>query len=273
MRLSAAHIFGPELTIVGLFETALTYNGGVKIILSPSLSMKEDDTHGFEMTQPLFQSESQILRHQLLSLTTEQLQKAWQCSDPLFKKLLAQMEPERRGYLQAPTPALLAFDGVVFSAMVPKVFTDAQWKYVNEHLRIVSGMYGLLRPLDGIRPYRLEMKNRIPFSLYEFWKEKPATALEDSIIINLASEEYARLIRAHLKNARMIEVDFQEFKPDGKLKKSSVHLKQARGAMVRWMAEHSIETPEDLIRFDEMGYSFDENLSGDDHLIFTRRLS
>lgn len=234
--------------------------------------MKEDSCHSFELTTPRFEQEADQLSAQLLSLNPDQLQSVYGCSDKMLHKILEQMEPERNGIHAAPTPALLAFDGVVFDAMAPEVFTDQQWNYVNDHLRIVSGKYGLLRPLDGIRPYRLEMKNRIPFSLYEFWKEKPALALEDSVIVSLASEEYAKLIRSHLGNGRMVEVDFIEFNADGRQKKSSVHLKQARGAMVRWMAENGIEQPEDLIHFNEMGYAYNPKASDPDHLTFARIL-
>ena len=163
------------------------------------------------------------------------------------------------------TPAILSYSGIQYQYMAPHVFTDDQMKYIQEHLYILSGFYGLLRPLDAITPYRLEMQTKCPFSLYEFWKEDLAKQVDEPIL-NLASEEYAKIIR---KYKPLVDVRFIE--ENGKEK--GVYAKMARGAMVRYLAENKIEHIKDIASFNELDYVFDASQSTEKLYIFQKKLS
>lgn len=241
------------------------YNGSMKILLSPAKKMRICDDHPFALSAPLFMEEHDSLMEHLLSLPPADLQKVWKVSDALFEKNLQALQAWKQKTAPA-TPALLSYDGIAFQTMAPSVFDEAQWDYVNAHLRILSAAYGLLRPLDAICGYRLEMQQKIPFSLYEFWGCRPAEALEDDVIVNLASKEYSRLISAWKP---VIDVRFFE-EEQGKRREKGVYAKMARGAMVRWMAANRIENPEGMKAFDELGYTFDPEASGPFEYVFVR---
>ena len=142
---------------------------------------------------------------------------------------------------------------------------DDQIKYIQEHLYIISGFYGLLKPLDAITPYRLEMQTKCPFSLYDFWKDDLSNQIDEPIL-NLASEEYAKTIR---KYKPLIDVRFVE--ENGKEK--GVYAKMARGAMVRYLAENQIENIKDITQFSDLGYTFDASQSTEKNYIFKKKLS
>ena len=146
--------------------------------------------------------------------------------------------------------------------MAPGVFTNDELDYVQEHLRILSGFYGVLRPFDGVTPYRLEMQARLKIGeakdLYSYWGDSIAKNLlsETDCILNLASQEYSRCVSAHLTDGvQFITCLFCERK-NGKLIEKGTLCKMARGEMVRYMAEHQIETAEKIKAFDRLGYRF-----------------
>lgn len=148
------------------------------------------------------------------------------------------------------TPAILAFSGIQYQYMAPDIFTQPALDYIQKNLRILSGFYGMLRPFDGVCPYRLELNTKMigfrDYSLYHFWCDDIANSLfkEDDIVINLASKQYMRLIKPYLnEKRRMITIDFQELK-NGEWKTVGVHAKMARGEMVRFMAENQIKIPQ-----------------------------
>ncbi|MGM9613367.1 MAG: peroxide stress protein YaaA, partial [Butyricicoccus sp.] len=160
------------------------------------------------------------------------------------------------------TPAILAYEGIQYQYMAPGVFTYDELDYVQEHLRILSGFYGVLRPFDGVTPYRLEMQSRLSIGnakdLYGFWGSRIAEALyaETGCILNLASKEYNRCVSRFVPgHARFVTVLFCERK-GGKLIEKGTMCKMARGEMVRYMAENRIETPEQIQSFDRQGYRF-----------------
>ena len=160
--------------------------------------------------------------------------------------------------------------------MAPGVFTGQAFAYVQEHLRILSGFYGILKPFDGVTPYRLEMQAKLRVGeckdLYAYWGDSLAKVLfaETDCIVNLASKEYSICISKHLPaNVRFITSIFGEEK-DGKIIEKGTMCKLARGEMVRYMAENRIEEPEQLKAFDRRNYRFDEKRSDDKLFLFIR---
>ncbi len=179
-------------------------------------------------------------------------------------------------YLALCTPALLAYEGIQYQYMAPQVFVERQWDYAEKHLRILSGFYGILRPLDGVLPYRLEMQARLSVDgkkdLYAYWGDRICQALirEASVVVNLASKEYSRVIEKYLpEQVQYVTCIFGEL-IQGKVKVKGTQAKMARGEMVRWMAEHQVEEPEKLREFDGLGYRYEPELSDGDNLVFLK---
>ena len=235
----------------------------MKIIISPAKKMKIIDDVVTQCTTPLFLLKTTKLLHHLQSLDYEELKSYLKCSDTIAKTTYEQFQ--NMNLDKNCTPAILSYSGIQYQYMAPHVFTDDQMKYIQEHLYILSGFYGLLRPLDAITPYRLEMQTKCPFSLYDFWKEDLAKQIDEPIL-NLASEEYAKTIR---KYKPLVDVRFIE--ENGKEK--GVYAKMARGAMVRYLAENEIEDIKDITSFNELDYVFDASQSTEKLYIFQKKLS
>jgi len=176
------------------------------------------------------------------------------------------------------TPAILAYEGIQYQYMAPNVFTDQALEYVQEHLRILSGFYGIVKPLDGVVPYRLEMQAKLSVDgakdLYAYWGDRLALQLasETDCIVNLASKEYSLSVSKHLPaNVRMITCVFGEEK-DGKIIEKGTMCKMARGEMVRFMAEHRIEHVEEIRTFDRLGYRYAEDRSDENTYVFVKEI-
>ena len=171
---------------------------------------------------------------------------------------------------------LLAYDGLVFKNIKAEEFTSEDFDFANNHVRILDAFYGIVNPLDGVLPYRLEMQYKININdknLYKFWGDKLYKKLysEDKVIINLASEEYAKAVRGFLdKDDIFIDIDFKIHK-DGKLKTMATYAKMARGQMIKYIIENKINNPEDLKDFTFNGYKFDHNLSTNKKFVFIRQ--
>lgn len=171
---------------------------------------------------------------------------------------------------------LLAYDGLVFKNIKAEEFTSEDFDFANNHVRILDAFYGIVNPLDGVLPYRLEMQYKININdknLYKFWGDKLYKKLysEDKVIINLASEEYAKAVRGFLdKDDIFIDIDFKIHK-DGKLKTMATYAKMARGQMIKYIIENKINNPEDLKDFTFNGYKFDHNLSTNKKYVFIRQ--
>ncbi|MBA2778230.1 peroxide stress protein YaaA [Billgrantia kenyensis] len=177
-------------------------------------------------------------------------------------------------------PAAQAFQGDVYVGLEATSFSDADNAFAQQHLRILSGLYGLLRPLDLIQPYRLEMGTRLSNpagkDLYAFWQDTLTQALDDAIadsgskvLVNLASNEYFKAINARQLGARVITPVFKDEK-NGKFKIISFYAKKARGLMAAWMIRQRLDDPEQLKAFDVAGYAFNPAMSEGDTLVFTR---
>lgn len=171
---------------------------------------------------------------------------------------------------------ILAYDGLVFKNIKAEEFTSEDFDFANNHVRILDAFYGIVNPLDGVLPYRLEMQYKININdknLYKFWGDKLYKKLysEDKVIINLASEEYAKAVRGFLdKDDIFIDIDFKIHK-DGKLKTMATYAKMARGQMIKYIIENKINNPEDLKDFTFNGYKFDHNLSTNKKYVFIRQ--
>ena len=246
----------------------------MKIIISPDKQMNHDAEEPGYAHLPVFLREAQQLLEYLRGLSYEALKKLLCTNDRIaalnFER--CRVMDLRRGL----SPALLAYDGIQYKYMAPQVFERPYFDYVEDHLRILSGFYGILRPLDGVVPYRLEMQAKLKTdfcsSLYDFWGSKPYSELtkEAGVILNLASGEYSRVIEKHLDpRVAYITCTFGQWE-DGKVKEKGVYVKMARGEMVRFMAENAIEEPEEVKRFDRLGYSYRDDLSSPKNYVFLK---
>ncbi len=177
--------------------------------------------------------------------------------------------------------AVLAFKGDVYTGLDVDSFTSADFKYAQAHLRILSGLYGLLRPLDLMQPYRMEMGRKIEtergHNLYQFWREKITDGLNKQLqrlksryLINLASQEYFKSIESRRLIAEIITPEFREWK-GGQYRMIGVYAKQARGRLSRFIIRNRLTEPEAMQGFDADGYRFNDKLSSDAKLVFTRR--
>ena len=178
--------------------------------------------------------------------------------------------------------AIMSFNGDVYAGLDARSLSARQIDYAQQHLRILSGLYGLLRPLDRMHPYRLEMGTRLKNprgnNLYAFWGDSVTQALNAQLaqtrataLVNLASEEYFKSVKPTLLDAPVITPVFEDWK-NGKYKIISFFAKRARGLMARYAAEHGVKKPERLKDFDVDGYAFDEAASGERNWVFRRRV-
>ena len=199
---------------------------------------------------------------------------------------IAELNVERFSQWKLPfTPenskqAVLAFKGDVYAGLDAPALSENRLAYVQSHLRILSGLYGLLRPLDLMQPYRLEMGLKLTTNkgenLYQFWGEKITNALnvllteqEESVLINLASNEYFKSVKKKNLDGRIITPEFKDWK-NGQYKMISFFAKKARGLMVRYAIDHNIEKAEVLQNFNYDGYHFNPELSKADNWVFSR---
>ncbi len=255
----------------------------MKIIISPAKKMNQNTDDLPHRHLPEFLSRAEMLRDYLRGLSYEDLKKLLRCNDQIARlnyERFADMDLQNRL-----TPAILAYEGIQYQYMAPAVFTENAFDYAEKHLRILSGFYGVLRPFDGVTPYRLEMqaglKTDFCSSLYDFWKGDIAQSLlqegedaggrgGDQCILNLASEEYAKAVRPWLpKQVRFITPVFGEL-VNGKVKEKGVYVKMARGEMVRYMAENQLDDVGQIREFDRLGYRFSESFSGEDTFVFIK---
>ena len=244
----------------------------MKIIIAPAKIMKIDRDSFPIQSKPQFLDKTRILERFLKSRSNEQLKDLWHASENVTKQSILQLE--NMNLDERLTPAILAFSGIQYQYMSPDLFTQPALDYIQKNLRILSGFYGMLRPFDGVCPYRLELNTKMvgfrDYSLYHFWGSDIAENLfqEDNIVIDLASKQYTRLVKPYLSQGRqLITVDFQELKND-KWKTVGVHAKMARGEMVRYIAEKQIKNPTDLQDFNDFEFQFEPDVSTKDHYVF-----
>ena len=248
----------------------------MKIILSPAKKMKVDTDSIDTMSSPVFLEKTEEILGWMQGRTEEELKKLWKCNDKITTENIERIKT--MNFQKQLTPAVLAYEGIAYQYMAPAVFEIQQFEYLQNHLRILSAFYGILKPMDGVTPYRLEMQAKVGIgdakNLYEYWGELLyRSVIDDSrIIINLASKEYSKCIEKYLTpQDRYITIVFCELSGD-KLVTKGTYAKMARGEMVRFIAENNIENPVEIQKFDRLGYSFRSDLSSDSEYVFERKI-
>lgn len=252
----------------------------MKIVISPAKSLNfESDLPTKNFSEASFLKEARQIHRVLKKMKPKDLSKLMDISDNL-----SELNWERNQSWKTPftpdnsRPAIFAFDGEVYTGVDAYTIPMDKMEDLQSRLFILSGLYGLLKPLDLIQAYRLEMGTSIAIgeskNLYAFWKTKITKALNKSVakgefLLNLASTEYFSAIDTKLLKAKVITPEFKDYK-DGKLKMISFFAKKARGLMVRYIIDTNAQTIADLKAFNYEGYAFDANLSSDSKLVFTR---
>ncbi|MFK7032788.1 peroxide stress protein YaaA [Flavobacterium oreochromis] len=252
----------------------------MKIIISPAKSLDfEKKLPTDQFTQPSFLNKSKEIIEVLKQLTPNDLSNLMKISPAL-----GALNWNRNQEFQIPftqknaRPAVYAFNGDVYQGLDAYSISEQKIDQLQDKLRILSGQYGLLKPLDLIQPYRLEMGTKLGIgnkkNLYEYWKETLTETLNnelkhDELFINLASNEYSSAINLKKIKVPVIVPEFKDYK-NGQLKVISFFAKRARGLMVRYIIDNNIEILEDLKGFNYDGYSLDASLSTDSKLVFTR---
>ncbi len=244
----------------------------VKIIIAPAKKMIVDQDAFPSLTTPVYLDQAQQLLTRLRQLSYPEAKQLWHCSDKLAQPNYDWLQ--KVDLTQQLTPAVLSYSGIQYQYMAPDIFTQPALDYLQDHLRILSGFYGILRPFDGIVPYRLEMQARLKIGaykdLYHFWHDQLYQALtpQPEPIINLASQEYTKAIRPYLMPGQpMIDIVFAS-RVNGQLKTKATLAKMARGAMVRFLAEHQVTDVAAITQFDHPDYQFDPEASTDQQFVF-----
>jgi cytoplasmic iron level regulating protein YaaA (DUF328/UPF0246 family) len=255
------------------------------IVLSPAKSLDyETPPHVKKHTLPEFAAESAELIEGLRKLSPQQIGSLMGISDPLARLNFQRYADWSVKFdTENSKQAMLAFNGDVYGGFDAKSLCLADLDYAQNHVRVLSGLYGLLRPLDLLQPYRLEMGTRFANArgrdLYAFWGDRITAALNAQmkkqrgarVLVNCASEEYFKSVRPASLDAPVISPVFEEWK-GGRYKVISFHAKRARGLMARFAVERRIDEPDGLKAFDSEGYQFDPKVSNDTKFIFRRRL-
>lgn len=246
----------------------------MKMILSPAKKMKTNQEVQ-PLTMPVFMENTKELMEWMQTLTYEEAKKLWACNDKI-----AQQNYERfrnMDLIGNLTPAILSYEGIAYQYMAPSVFEYGEFDYVQENLRILSAFYGVVKPMDGVALYRLEMQAKAKVNgtkdLYEYWGDKIYREVlgEDRVIINLASKEYSKCIEKYLQpEDTYITCVFGEMSGE-KVVQKGVYAKMARGEMVRFMAERHVQKPQEMKAFDRLGYRFCEERSDEKNYIFLRQ--
>ena len=247
----------------------------MRIIISPAKKMNVDTDSFAVEALPRFLTDTERLKEAMRAMSGQELQTLWRCNDAIARQNVERLrDMDLRRSL---TPAILSYEGIHYQHMAPRVMEAGQLDYLREHLRILSGFYGLLRPFDGVTPYRLEMQARLSVDgakdLYAFWGNRLAEELatETDRVLNLASKEYSRSVEPHLPpHVRFLTCTFGEWK-DGKVIEKGTMCKMARGQMVRWLAENRIERTEDIRAFSDLEYRFAPDISDKDHFVFIKK--
>lgn len=248
----------------------------MRMIISPAKKMNVDTDTAPCRDMPRYLLQARELMEYMKGLDYGRCKAIWKCSEKLADLNYArfqQMDLERNL-----TPAILSYEGIQYQYLSPKVLEEEALVYLEEHLRILSGFYGMLRPFDGVAPYRLEMQARLGGekidSLYDYWGDRLARQLfaEDRLVLNLASKEYSKCISAYLKQwpkAQFVTCVFGELIGEKVVEKGTL-AKMARGEMVRFLARRQAEDLETVKEFDCLDYRFDKERSDERTLVFIK---
>ncbi len=254
------------------------------ILLSPAKSLDYDTSaHTKKHTLPQFTDESAALIEVLRPYSPAELASLMDISDALSALNVARYAAWTPKFTAANSKqAVLAFNGDVYEGLDANSLREADLDWAQEHVGILSGLYGILRPLDRMQPYRLEMGTKLATArgkdLYAWWGDRLAEYLNqrlaqqgDDLIVNLASQEYFKSVKRKALKARVVECVFEDWK-NGQWKIISFHAKRARGLMARHAIQHRAKTVKALLSFDAEGYAHDAVASEPDRLVFRRRI-
>jgi cytoplasmic iron level regulating protein YaaA (DUF328/UPF0246 family) len=254
----------------------------MKILLSPAKSIDTNiNNPNFQFSFPVFHQEAELLAQKLGKLPAKKIMALMDVSEAIanlnverYQNFVLSSEPTEQN-----KPAAFIFTGEVYRGLDIKTLPEKHWDSAQKNIRILSGLYGILKPFDLIYPYRLEMGTSWQITpktknIYAFWGEKVAKQLvsemdKNEVIINLASNEYFKVLPKNSIKQRIITPVFKEFKGD-KYSTVMMYAKHARGAMARYIVVNQIENAEDLKLYDVDGYRFQENLSSENEWVFTR---
>ena len=254
-------------------------------IISPATTMNFDKTIELEKaSMPVFSKDVNYLISLLREFNINDISELMNLSEDLSKlnyNRYQSFSDENNKKLQS----ILAFDGEVFNSIKVSDFTESDFEFINEHLRILSGLYGVLYPFDLIEPYRLEMKaklkNECGNDLYKFWKSKITSFLieelkntDNKVLVNLASSEYLKCIdlKSIKKEFKFIDIVFKDYDDKSNTYKvKGLYAKKARGYMCRFIVKNKVDTIEDLLKFNIEGYVYNSELSNDEVITFTRK--
>jgi len=252
----------------------------MKIILSPAkrLNTKPEDFKNFKFRTPDFLNDSEILTSEIRKKSKQELMALMKISSDLAKLNFDRYQSWIKNYTQKDgKPAIFMFEGDAYRGLDIYSFTQEQLQILDRNLMILSGLYGIIRPLDYILPYRLEMgialKNKKGGNLYKFWADKLTKYIQEILgeeqLIDLASKEYASVI--HFKDLKkpVLKIDFLQEKETG-FKNIAIHSKRARGLMTAFICKNNLKNIEDIKAFDEEDYYFNNQLSSKNHFVFTR---
>ena len=274
---------GYHVTVLGISAYTLLHRPGfvMLLILSPSKTIQESSQSPVvPISQPELLDQSAVLVAQLAKLTAQKLQVLMGTSEKLTQLNYQRYQAWQAPFPESAPPAILAFQGDVYTGLNAEQMTASQLKYAQDHLRILSGLYGVLRPLDAMLPYRLEMGTKMKTSqgasLYEFWGEHltdsinaQLTATKSKRLVNLASNEYFKSLKVKRLVADVVTPVFKDAS-NGKYRMVSVFAKKARGTMAAWMIRKKIKSAQKLIAFAEDGYYYDEASSTESKPVFLR---
>lgn len=251
------------------------------IVISPAKTLDFETVSSFStFSQPRYLDHSQRLIDKLRTLDAVDVAKLMSLSDQLASLNVGRYETWQTPFsLVNAKQALLAFKGDVYTGLNAETMTAEHFEYAQKHLRILSGLYGVLKPLDLIQPYRLEMGTKLDTAssknLYEFWGSEIRESLlaepsvHDQVLINLASNEYFKVLQPKTLDLRVITPVFKDWK-NGQYKMISFYAKKARGLMSRYIIDGQLTTPEKLKQFDYEGYRYAEDMSEGDEWVFIR---
>jgi len=252
------------------------------ITLSPSKGQDfEEAGLSKKYSKPADLKDSEILVKELRKINSKKLQQMMTISENI-----ANLNVERFKSFETPfttknaKQAIFAFKGDVYGGFDLETFKEDDYAYAQEHLRILSGLYGCLRPLDLIQPYRLEMKTKLKNergdNLYQFWDDRITKSInkelkkqQEPVLVNLASNEYFKSVKPKLLDGRLLNINFKETK-EGKTRVVAIFAKRARGLMADYIIRNRIEKPEDIKKFRLSGYKFNKQLSNDKQWTFER---
>lgn len=246
----------------------------MNIIISPAKKMNVCNDDLVSKSSALYIDNTIELYSILKNFSYDELKKLLCCNDDIAK-----LNFERYKYMDLSknlTPAILAYDGIQYKYMSPNSFTFDEFDYVNKHLKILSGFYGVLKPFDGVVPYRLEMQAKLKTdnfkNLYDFWSDKiyKEVTKDSNIILNLASKEYSKAIEKYLlPTDRFVTCIFGSLK-DSKIKVKATEAKMARGLMTRFLAQNNITDLEKVKEFSDLGFVFSKEHSSDKEFVFLK---